>query len=461
MERMSALDAGFWDMEDEHAALHIGAVAVFEGPAPSASEIAALYARRVQECPRYRQRMRRARLRLRRPAWVDDPAFDLAYHLRRTALPAPGEKPELDRLVGRLMSTHLDEHRPLWEAWVIEGLDGDRWALLVKLHHSMVDGIGGMTLFTTLLDMPGRESNSRPPSEEPARTGALSPVAAIAARLGFIRTIVRDVEEVARNPVGTARTGVAGLRSARSLARTLRPTVATSLNGRLGTPRRYRTVSVEIEEITRVREALGGTVNDVALAMIARGFRELLTARGERCTEHTVRSMVPVSVRGSAERNEVANHVAVLLVDLPVSVPDPFDAYRALITSTRSAKASGAASAGRTGFSIADHLPAPVAAGFFSALGKFPQRIVTTVTTNVPGPPATAYLLGRRMLALYPYVPIAAHVRVGIAITSYDGLVHFGITCDRDSVPDADVLTAGMTTGLGELTKLAMENEPH
>lgn len=441
MDRLSSLDAGFWEFEDEHAALHIGAIAVFEGPPPTHGEIADRYRTTLDLTPRYRQKMRRSWLGLRRPVWADDPDFDLDYHLRRTALAAPGEKPELERLIGRLMTTHLDPSRPLWEAWLIEGLSGGEWAFVVKLHHSLADGVGGMALFTDLLsDAPGDEGPRR--AAAPAQRGDRQwPLAALVSG--------------ALHPGRVAQGVVAGVRGVVEYLPLLRPTAANSLSGPLGAPRRYRTVTAEFTDIARVKAAFGGTVNDVALAMVTAGFRDLLASRGEPLEPRSVRSMVPVSLRSRAELHDAANRVTMMLIDLPVEVLDPLDAYRAVTARTSAAKSSGEASTGHLSFAMADLLPAPVVSRSMHAFARFPQRIITTVTTNVPGPRNTAYLLGRRMLALYPYVPIADRIRIGVAISSYDGELTFGVTCDRDSVPDADVLTAGMTGGLVELVKLA------
>jgi diacylglycerol O-acyltransferase len=441
MERLSALDAGFWELEDEHASLHIGAIAIFDGPAPTPEEMTAQYRRSLDMTPRYRQKMQRSWFGLRRPVWADDPTFDLGYHLRRAALPAPAEKPELDRLVGRLMSTHLDPTRPLWEAWVIEGLHDGRWALVIKLHHSLVDGVGGMTLFTDLLTADAEHAPSPPAEASRAATRLLA--------------AVRGPLDAARHPVRNAREAVGVARGLLDYVPVLRPTESNSLNGPLGAPRRYRTVTVELTDVTQVREAFGGTVNDVALAMVTRGFRELLATRGEQLGARSVRSMVPVSLRTDAELHDAANRVTILLIDLPVDLANPVQAYRTVIERTKAAKASGEAATGHLSFALADHLPAPVVSRSMHAIFRFPQRFITTVTTNVPGPRHSAYLLGRRMVALYPYVPIADRVRIGVAITSYEGMLSFGVTCDRDSVPDADVLTAGMVAGLAELGKLA------
>jgi diacylglycerol O-acyltransferase len=443
MDRLSTLDTGFWELEDASASLHIGAIAIFDGPPPTSEEIAAQYRRSLDVTPRYRQRMRRSWLGLRRPVWVDDPAFDLSYHLRRAALPAPADKPELDRLVGRLMSTHLDPSRPLWEAWVLEGLHDGRWALVIKLHHSLVDGVGGMTLFTDLLSADGQQ----PPLPQPPGNG----LAGLPGAVGRVFCVF----SAGRHPARTARAALEALRAGLDYLPAVRPTARSSLMGPLGAPRRYRTVTAPLADVARVKAAFGGTVNDVALAMVTHGFRELLRSRHEPLGPRTVRSMVPVNIRVDAEQHSAANRVTIMLIDLPVELADPLAAYETVVARTREAKASGEASAGHLTFALADRLPAPVTSGSMHAIFRFPQRFITTVTTNVPGPRGEAYLLGRRMVALYPYVPIADRIRIGVAITSYDGVLSFGITCDRDSVPDADVLTAGMSAGLAELVERA------
>lgn len=460
MERMSALDAGFWDLENEHTSLHIAAVAVFEGPVPDQEQLRARYAGRIQRIPRYRQRMRRVPFGLARPVWAPDPRFDLDYHLRRTAVPAPGSEDELVRLVGRLMSQRLDPDRPLWETWVIEGVAGGRWALLTKMHHSMIDGIGGMDLFAAMLDAP---ASGHLPARRPERESVPSDFRLVAEAL---IERVRDAGRTgagfvagARHPVRFARLLATGVRGAGDYLRAVRPFAATSLAGPLGKPRRYRTVTVDLAEVHTVRHALGGSVNDVALTVVAHGLRELLRSRGETAAEHSVRCLVPVSVRRPGERGELTNRVSALLLDLPVEFADITATHGAVVNRMAALKHSAEAPAGDLVVGVAGAVPPMAVSAALHAVLRVPHRIITTVITNVPGPREPVYLLGHRMIAIYPYVPIADILRIGIALTSYDGQLIFGITCDRDSVPDIDVLTASMAAALAELVKAATAQE--
>jgi diacylglycerol O-acyltransferase len=457
MERMSPLDAGFWQLEDTHASLHIASIAVFEGPAPSYAELTDLVRRKLHLIPRYRQRMRTVPLFLGRPVWVDDPAFDLTYHVRRAAVPSPGDAQQLHRLTGRLMSQHLDRDKPLWEMWLVEGLADGRWALITKIHHSVVDGIAGIGLLATVLDRaPDVDLPEAPDWKAGAQPGVLGLAgAALRERLGAATSAARGAASITIGPVRAARTAGAALRGVAGFAAALRPVAATSLVGPIGTPRRYRWASVDLDDVGVVRRHLGGSVNDVVLAIVARGFRDLLSSRGEPLTPDAVRSLVPVSVRRPADHGHADNRVSALLAELPVEFADPVIAYQAVMARTRKLKASHEAEAGERLTGLADQVPAPLLVATLHAAFRVPQRVLTTVVTNVPGPAQPLYALGRRMLANYPYVPIADRLRVGVAVTSYDGRLFFGVTCDRDSVPDADVLVGGLENGLTELLKAA------
>ncbi|TAM86345.1 MAG: wax ester/triacylglycerol synthase family O-acyltransferase [Jatrophihabitans sp.] len=432
LDRPSALDALFLYLEDSRVGLHIAATAVFEGPVPDDEQIRARWTQLTTTDPRYRQVLRRTVLDLRRPRWVERGGFDIDYHLRRTALPAPGGTAQLERTVGQLVSQRLDPDRPLWESCTIEGLQGGRWAVLVKVHHSLVDGLGGMALLARLLDA-GHPAPPPPPSA----------------------ALLRRVLAAAAAPprVAAALAGSAGglLRYATSLW----PTDPTSLTGPLGRARRYRTLTVDCADVRTVRAALGGTVNDVVLTMVANAFRTLLTERGERPGTHAVRCLVPVATRTAAQADEGANRVSVVLVHLPVDCGDPATVHAVIRARMTAAKTSGEAAAGERGFAAADLVPAPVFAAAVGALRRIPQRVVTTVTTNVPGPRAPQTLLGRPMVALFPFVPIADRIRVSVAVSSYVDHLHFGITCDRATVPDADVFVAGLAAGLAGLVTAA------
>ncbi|HEV7204178.1 MAG TPA: wax ester/triacylglycerol synthase family O-acyltransferase [Jatrophihabitans sp.] len=463
MDRMTPLDAAFWTLENEHASLHIAAVSVFEGPMPSYAEVAGRYTNRIATMPRYRQRMRTVPFGLGWPVWVDAPDFDLEYHLRSTGLPRPGGAVELETLIGRLMSTPLDRNRPLWEAWLVDGLSDERWALVTKVHHSLADGLAGMDLFTHVLDpMPGAGpqhplGRPAPPQRPPGRPRLLA--GAVAAGLASGRQAARDVVAAGRHPATAVRAAGAGVRGSLGYARALRPFSSSSLAGPIGGSRRYRTAVVDRDDIAIVRRAFGGSLNDVALAIVTHGFRELLLSRGEEPGAHTVRTLVPVSVRAPHEEHDLANKVSAILLDLPVDFGDPVAAHGAVVARMRELKQHHEADAGVLATELAGLLPAGAVAPALRAAFAVPQRVLTTVVTNVPGPPRPVHLLGRRMLALYPYVPIADRIRVGVALTSYDDRLFFGITCDRESVPDGDVLSAGIEAGLAALVKAADTTE--
>jgi diacylglycerol O-acyltransferase / wax synthase len=461
MDRMNPLDSGFWHLEDEHASLHIASVSVFVGPAPTTAEIASLYRHKLPLMPRYRQKMRTVPFGLGRPVWVDDPTFDLTYHLRRTALPAPGGDEQLGRLVGRLMSQRLDRERPLWETWIVEGLEDDRWALVSKVHHSVIDGVAGVDALSMMLDTsPGaalQPVGDWSPEPEPGVVRLLA--SALLDRAAVTAQMVRGLGSAAARPRHTGQLVTTGVLGLIGYARSARPIASTSLTGPIGTARRYRWLSVDIADVVRVRQEFGGSVNDVVLGIVTRGFRDLLLSRGEEPDSHAVRSLVPVSVRKADQRGYSDNRVSALLVELPVEFADPVSAYNAVAARMRQLKSSHEAAAGELFVELAEYVPPVVFAAALHAAFRVPQRTLTTVTTNVPGPRQPLYALGRRMLANYPYVPIANQVRIGVAVTSYDGRLFFGLTCDRDSVPDIDVLAAGIHDGLIELLKMADASE--
>lgn len=459
MDRMSALDTTFWDLENESISLHIGAIAVFEGPVPGTDEMRRRYAAWIAGLPRARERMQRVPLGLGRPVWVPDSRFDLDYHLRRAALPPPGGEAELHELVGRLMSDRLDPTRPLWETWVVEGLAHDRWALIFKIHHSMVDGLSGMALLNGVLDRP--EGAPRPRFRRPAFDGDADPLRLVVDAIGdrslATSRSVRDVLATAVHPSAVINRAVVMYRGLPTYLRLLRPSCATSLSGHSDRPRRYRTLTVDLADAAAIRHALGGTINDVVLALATAGLRAVLTERGERPQQHAVRCLVPVSTRAPHEASETTNRVSAMVIELPVDFSDAMTAYAALRARVREMKHAHQSEAGELVVSIAEAIPAfALSVGVRAAL-RAPHRVITTVVTNVPGPRKPVYLLARRMVALYPYVPIADVLRIGVAISSYDQQLQFGVTCDRASIPDVDVMLAGMEQGLAELKKAAEE----
>lgn len=459
MESMTPLDAAFLALEDAdpHAGLHIGSVGIFEGPAPAHDDVLHGFERKLHLIPRYRQRVRTVPLSLGTPVWVDDDEFDVRYHVRRTALPAPGDHALLQRLVGRLMSHRLDRDKPLWEAWVIEGLPDGRWALLSKIHHCMVDGVSGTDLLAVMLDVTA--DATLPPFQpwQPLPGPSTSRLLADA--------LLRQVLEPVRLAPGVVRALRSPRSSATSAGRLLRgvaqylvelmPTDNNSLSGWAGSHRRWRTASASFDDLKAVRAAFGGTLNDVALAAVTSGLRDLLLFRREEPGRHSVRTLVPVSTRAPGEEGIRDNRVSAMLVDLPVHISDPVDQLIAVRREMLRHKYIGEAAAGAVLTRAARHLPFEVVEPALRVAFRMPQQYLTTVTTNVPGPPFPLFAFGRRMEAAYPYVPLGDRLRIGIAMFSYCGQMTFGVTTDAATTPDADVLVTGIERGVAALVARA------
>src|SRR3954451_7559893 len=370
MDRMSALDSAFLHVENAAASLHIASVAVFEGPAPDQPELKAAIAQKLPAAPRCRQRMLAVPFGLGRPVWVDDPDFDIGNHVHRLAVPAPGGEPELRGVVEQLLSEPLDHRVPLWDDWVLEGLQDGRWALLTKVHHSMVDGIAGTDLLSTMLDSDPAgdpvEPDSWHPSPVPAgwrlATGAVLDTMEL--RLAELRDLPLNAGAVVidglRHPRAAAGSVYAAARGALGYAGNLRPTAGSSLAGPIGRDRGYAWTEVDLASVLEVHDRLGGTVNDLVIAAVTRGFRELLRARGEDPSDHKVRALVPVSVRRPDQRGHLDNRVSALLTDLAVHLEDPHDRMTEVSIRMRALKASHEPEVGERISGIADVLP-PIA----------------------------------------------------------------------------------------------------
>jgi diacylglycerol O-acyltransferase len=456
MQRMSAQDAAFLHIEDDTAPMHVGGVSIFEGPPPSFDELLAMIAGKLVLVPRYRQVVRFVPFGISRPVWVDDPHFNLGYHVRRTALPAPGGDGELRSLVGRVMSQNLDRAKPLWEIWVVEGLEQSRWAMLSKVHHCMVDGVAGTDLMAVLLDV------EREPAAPPEDDWLPAPAPSDASLLA------QAVVDRVINPFAAAESFAGALRAPRQFAGLLEQTAQgivhsagmarqpppSSLNGPLGPHRRWDWARGRLSDVQRVRKALGGTVNDVVLAAITHGFRELLLSRGEGA-DRVLRTLVPVSVRRPGERGTYNNRVSAMFAELPVSLEDPVERLHSITAQMADLKESRQAVAGEVLTSLSGFAPPMLLALGARVATRIPQRALNTGTTNVPGPQFPLYAGGRRMLESFPYIPLFAHVRVAVAIFSYDGGLSFGVSGDYDSAPDIDVLAVGIEAGLAQLVAVA------
>jgi diacylglycerol O-acyltransferase / wax synthase len=462
VDRLSPLDAAFLHIEDDVNLMHIGSVGIFEGPPPAFDDVRAMIAGKLPLVPRYRQRVREIPLELGRPVWVDDPHFSLDYHVRRTALPKPGGRDELRSLVGRVMAQRVDLTKPLWEMWVVEGLVDDQWALISKVHHALVDGVSGTDLLGVLLDPSPDETPAVPDSwqPEPPPSGARLVTETIADYLGSPTEQFRAVRARLRTPKRVVRSVAANVKGLAAMTPLVRPRPPSVLLGHIGPHRRYAWMEGSLDDIKRIRSTFGGSVNDVILAVVTRGYRDLLLAHAEEVEGRTVRSLVPVNVRTEEERGVFNNRVAALFADLPVGIADPVERLLAVRGEMDALKRSGQAVATDTLVTTAAGLAPPAALAIgtrfaFKATHAASRQVVETVTTNVPGPQQPLYAAGRRMVTAFPYVPIAGPLRVGTAIFSYDGKVTVGVTADRDGVEDVEVLVRGVELGLEELLEAA------
>ena len=453
MEMMSPLDVLFLDVEDAVTHMHIGSVGIFEGPAPGPGEVQSAVAARLPQVPRYRQKVRFVPLALGRPAWVDDPHFNLEYHVRRTALPAPGGDEELRNLVGRVMSQQLDRAKPLWEMWVAEGLDDGRWAVISKVHHCMVDGVSGTDLMTVILSKDREARVAADDGWEPAPepNSAALVTYALAQRAASPLEWLRSGLSAVRGPGRVARQTVDVTRGFANLRTLLSRNPSSTLNGPIGPHRRWDWARARLVDIKQIRAFHGGTINDVVLAVIAGGFRELLLSRGETVQGRVLRTLVPVSVRADDAHGTYDNKVSAMFAELPVGLDDPVERVHSLHEQMQDLKRSGQAVAAERLTALGGFAPAMLLALGGRVATRLPQSSVNTVTTNVPGPQYPLYLAQRRMLEAFPFVPLGGHVRVGVAIFSYDGGINFGVTGDRDTAPDIGVLCRGIERGVAEL----------
>lgn len=432
MDLLSPLDAAFLDIEDAdpHASLAIASVAVIEGPVPSHDEFLALMRAKLPVLPRAREKLVRVPLDLGTPGWQDDPAFNLAYHVRRTALPAPGGDAELSALIARIMGQRLDRDRPLWEYWVVEGLEGGRWAIVAKVHHCLVDGVGGTMLYDVMY--------GDAPAPEPAPEQEASLLSLLVA--------------VVSSPVRTARLVASAVSGLVSLVGSLLPVHASSLFGPLGSARHYRIVRASLAEVKEVAHTFGVTVNDVVLAAVGSAYRAVLLARGEEPDPESVRTVVPVSVRGDGR---MGNQVSARLAFLPVDTEHVVDALSVVHQRFNTLKKGNESEAGHMVTELARHEPFAPLSWSIRLGAMLPQRSIVTVTTNVPGPRKPLKVLGRPIVEILPYVPIAVRIRTAIAVLSYADRLTIGITADYNSNPDVDVLAGALRDAIAELVSAA------
>jgi WS/DGAT/MGAT family acyltransferase len=466
-DRLSGLDASFLHLERIETPMHVGALSVFEGEpffGPEGRfrlrEARELVASRLHLIPRFRKRIEQVPLGAGDPIWVDDARFDIGYHVRLTALPAPGTRDQLLALFERVQSQVLDRTRPLWELWFVEGLEGGHVALIQKTHHALVDGVSGVDVATVLLDFDAEHTVIEAPEWEPQpappparllidslRDLVAGPQALVDATRRVAEVPRRALDRVAELARSLATLGEGGFVAPR-----------TSLNHPVvGRSRRFGLVQVPLDDVKVVRRAFGGTINDVVLAGVGGGLARLLESRGELHPDLVLKIFCPVSVRDESQRMQLGNRVSAMFVPLPVGELDPIRRLAVVQRTTAGLKEREQAVGAATLLELTQYA-APTLMGLAARLVHH-QTLVNLVCTNVPGPQVPLYCLGARMLEAYPMVPLSRNLNLGIAILSYCGTLHLGLLADRDQWPDLDVLEAGVDESFAELTKLARERE--
>jgi len=447
------MDASFLYMENEFDLHHNAWLGIFEGPAPTGEEYRRHIASKLPRIPRYRQRVRFVPHDLAAPVWVDDQHFNLGYHVRSIALPSPGSEEQLKELFTTLMAQPLDRNKPLWDMWLIEGLEGNRWALISRLHHCMADGVSTTDITTTVLD---REPAAATPAFVDDWKAEAPPTDAELVQTALIESQQQGLEQASRynTLVNSLKSQMAEVdRAFASLKNSLaNPLSITSLNGPIGPYRRWAWAKVSLANIAAIRASLGGTVNDIVLTIVTRAFRDLLLSRGEEVADRTVRCLVPVSVRSIGE--EGGNRIASMYAELPVGIADPKERLANVRAQMDGLKASKQALAADVLASLAGFQPPALMAMSARQASHVPNP-VNTVTTNVPGPQRPLFLLGRKMLDNYPYVPLASTMRLGTSVFSYDGYARFGVSGDYESMPDINVFADGLKEGIRELIEAA------
>jgi diacylglycerol O-acyltransferase len=452
VERLTTLDAGFLEAEDSdpHVSLAVGGVSVLKGSLPEFDSLVGNIAERIAAIPRFRQVLHTHLLDLQPPEWVDDPNPDLAQHIHRAALPHPGDDAALFRFVADVMERRLDRERPMWECWIIEGLADDQWALLLKIHHCIADGIATMHMLASLSDSGSGETFATEIRTAEA-VGANSTAMPRKITLNPLKWITGGWR-LAMTVTNAAATTIEGAIAVADGI--LRPAAESSLIGPVTSMRRYCAARVSLHDVTKVKDTFGVTVNDVALAAIAASFRAALVRRGKEPRRNSLRTLVPVSVRSNDALGVVDNRVSVMLPLLPVDQQDPVERLRTVSRRLKRAKSSGQREAGSALLGAINLMPFSLTARAVRVLTGLPQRGVVTLATNVPGPRQRLRIMGREVLRILPIPPIALRLRTGIAIVSYADDLVFGITADYDATPDVDEMARGIEQAVQELVAL-------
>src|SRR4051812_48655662 len=453
MDRLSAIDASFLAGEKEASHMHVGGVMIFEGPPPGREDALDHVASRLHLVPRYRQKLAFPRFEMGRPLWVDDPSFNLEYHVRHTALAAPGDLEQLRLLTARIFSQRLDRSKPLWECWFVQGLEDDRFAIINKTHHSLVDGVSGVDLATVLFDLTPIPPE---PSEVPEWTPNPEPSQAQLIAEG-VKGLLRRPVEVGRSAVDAAMHPDVTLGRVREAAQGigevvwagLNPAPETPLNVPIGSHRRVFWVQTELDHFKAIKNSLGGTVNDVVLAVVSGALARWLRTRGVRTEGLELHAQVPVSIRSDDEHHRLGNRIAVMRAPLPVYARDPVERLRIVRESMQGLKESKQALAAQVIAGLEDFAPPTILS--MASRTHWSPRLFNMIVTNVPGPQFPIYFQGRELLELVPVAFLPVNFALTIAAMSYNGKLDFSLLGDYDAMPDIDLVGEYVEEALQEL----------
>ncbi len=464
-DRLTALDSTFLHLEDNSAAhMHVASVMVFDGIAPTPQELVDHVVSRLHLVPRYRQRLAFVPYGQGRPVWADDPHFNPRYHIRHTALPKPADEQALKQLAGRLFSQRLDRSKPLWEIWLVERMAGERFALIAKTHHALVDGISGVDITTVLFDTaPNPVPTSRAPmpwTAKPLPGQAKLLGEALRERTTMPTEMARGARRLLRAPRRAVSQVVDGLASigATTIAGVRAPAPDSPLNVEIGPHRRYTFVDADLEQFKAIKDSLGGTLNDVVLASVSLALGRYLRRKDIDTTGLELKAMVPVSVRADSDRGALGNQVAAMWAPLPVGVENPAECLQQISRAMENLKASGQAVGAQVLTNLAGFAPPTILSQ--AARLQARQRFFNLVVTNVPGPQFPLYVLGRRLRVLYPVVPLAQRQALGIAVMSYDGHLGFGLLADFDALPELESIADDLKRSIASLARAAGVSPP-
>lgn len=459
-DRLSGLDSSFLHLEQGPAHMHVASTTIFEGAAPDYEEFLEHISSRLHLVPRFRQKLRFVPFGQGRPKWVDDPQFNLEYHVRHTALPSPESEEQLRNLAARIFSQRLDRSKPLWEMWLVDGVEGYRFAIVTKSHHCLVDGVSGVDITNVLFDAapdPEALPGPQPWVAHPEPSDAQMLAEALVERATQPAEVVRGARAVFRAPRLAARAVVDSLEAAGTFARAGRGAPSSPFNVEIGPYRRFAWVQTSLADLKRIKNVVGGTVNDVVLAAVAGAIGRYLRGHGFATHDLELRAMVPISVRADDEHGALGNRVSSYMAPLPVGVEDPGKRLKQVSRSMGDLKQSKQAVGATLMTELVDFAP-PTIAGQAARL-QSRQRFFNLVVTNIPGPQFALFLMGRRLQAVFPMVPLAKRQAVCFGIMSYDGQVNFGLIGDYTALTDLDALAADLEASLAELAELAPPEE--